>query len=71
MLVLSRKLDEEIVIAGNIRVKVLEIRGNTIRLGIDAPDHVPVLRRELQVRKKQFLPDAPAWRDWTHQEGVN
>lgn len=37
MLVLSRKLNEEILIDGGIRVKVLEINGNRIRLGIVAP----------------------------------
>lgn len=47
MLVLSRKSNEEIVIGGNIRVKVLEIKGNRVRLGICAPDQVPVMREEL------------------------
>ncbi len=48
MLVLSRKLNEEIVIAGNIHVKILEINGNRVRLGIEAPAQVPVLRQELR-----------------------
>ena len=47
MLVLSRKLNEEIIIGGNIRVKILEINGNRIRLGISAPHHVPVHRQEI------------------------
>ena len=47
MLVLSRKSNEEIVIGSNIRVKVLEIKGNRVRLGICAPDQVPVMREEL------------------------
>lgn len=51
MLVLSRKLNEEIVIAGNIRVKVLGITGNRVHLGIEAPPHVPILREEIQSRK--------------------
>ena len=47
MLVLSRKLDEAIVIDGNIRIKILDIRGKHVRLGIEAPGHVPVFREEL------------------------
>ena len=50
MLVLSRKSNEEIVIGSNIRVKVLEISGNRVRLGISAPNHVPVLREEIFAR---------------------
>jgi carbon storage regulator len=47
MLVLSRKLNETIVIAGDIRITVVGIRGNQVRLGIDAPDSVGILREEL------------------------
>lgn len=47
MLVLSRKEDESIVIDGNIKVTILEIRGNQIRLGIEAPKNVPICRSEL------------------------
>ena len=47
MLVLSRKKNESIVIDGNIRIEVLKVKGNTIRLGISAPQDVKVLRGEL------------------------
>jgi carbon storage regulator len=47
MLVLSRKTSEGIVIDGDIRIQVLKIRGNTIRLGIDAPDCTSIRRAEL------------------------
>lgn len=47
MLVLSRKLNQEIRIGENVVVRVLEIRGNQIRLGIVAPAEVPVLREEI------------------------
>jgi carbon storage regulator len=47
MMVLSRRVGEEIVIAGNIRVTVLMVKGHTIRLGITAPPSVSVLRGEL------------------------
>ncbi|HWE37561.1 MAG TPA: carbon storage regulator [Isosphaeraceae bacterium] len=47
MLVLSRKLDETIIINGDIRVRVLGIRGNLVRLGIEAPNCYTILRQEL------------------------
>jgi carbon storage regulator len=47
MLVLSRKLNETIVIDGNILVKVVDIRGSQVRLGIEAPGGIPILREEL------------------------
>lgn len=55
MLVLSRKLNETIVIDGNIRVTVLDIRGGQVRLGIEAPGQVPIFREELCVAD----PDGP------------
>lgn len=48
MLVLSRKKNEQIVIDGQIQVEVLQIKGNTVRLGISAPRDVKVLRGELK-----------------------
>jgi carbon storage regulator len=47
MLVLSRKLNESIVINGDIRVTVVSVHGNQIRLGIQAPESVPIFREEL------------------------
>jgi carbon storage regulator len=47
MLVLTRRAGEEIVIAGNIRVMVVAVNGQKVRLGITAPPAVPVARREL------------------------
>ena len=47
MLVLSRKKNESIVIDDNITVVVVEIRGDKVRLGIEAPKEVPVHRREV------------------------
>lgn len=48
MLVLSRKKNESIVIDGNITITVIEIRGDKIRLGIEAPREVPIHRSEVQ-----------------------
>jgi carbon storage regulator len=47
MLVLSRKKNESIVINNDITIVVVEIRGDKIRLGIEAPKDVPVHRREV------------------------
>lgn len=47
MLVLSRKLGEKIHIGSGITITVIEVKGSKIRLGIDAPDHVPIFRAEL------------------------
>jgi carbon storage regulator len=47
MLVLSRRTDEEIVIDGHIRIRVLASSGGKVRLGISAPREVPVERGEL------------------------
>ncbi|MCH7689022.1 MAG: carbon storage regulator CsrA [Planctomycetes bacterium] len=47
MLVLSRKKDEKIVIGDNITIMVIEIRGDKVRLGIDAPREVTVHRQEV------------------------
>lgn len=47
MLVLSRKLNQEIRIGDNIVVKVIGIKGNQVRLGITAAEDIPVLREEL------------------------
>jgi carbon storage regulator len=47
MLVLSRKQGEEVVIGGNIRLTVVAIRGNRVRLGFTAPPDVAIQREEL------------------------
>jgi carbon storage regulator len=54
MLVLSRRVGEEIVIDGNIRVTVVEVQGNRIRLGITAPPEVAVHREEVHRRCASF-----------------
>ncbi len=47
MLVLSRQRDESIVIGDNVVVTIVDIRGDKVRLGIDAPGEVPVHRQEV------------------------
>jgi carbon storage regulator len=47
MLVLSRRCEESLIIDGQIKVTVLQISGREIRLGIEAPREVSILREEL------------------------
>jgi len=49
MLVLTRRANQSIVIDGQVTVTVLEIRGDQVRIGIDAPKHVAVHREEVWV----------------------
>lgn len=60
MLVLSRKQLDTIVIDRRIRIRVLEIRGDRIRLGIEAPQDVPILRGELETTAEKDL-DGQRW----------
>lgn len=54
MLVLTRKIDEGIVIGGNITVKVLAVEGNRVKLGITAGKEVSIIREEiLEAVKKE------------------
>ena len=67
MLVLSRKRTEQIVIADNIVITVVEIRGDKVRLGIEATKDVPVHRKEvyeaIQREKEQKTPNQASDRD--------
>lgn len=62
MLVLARKPGQEIVIGDGIVITVVEVRGDKIRLGVDAPKEVPVHRREVfnAIKRLKGKPDAPA-----------
>ena len=55
MLVLSRKKNEEIIIAGQIRITVVEITGGRVKIGVSAPLEVPVHRAELTRRYDKCL----------------
>lgn len=47
MLVLSRQIGESILIGDEVKVKILEVNGETIKIGIDAPKSVAIYRKEL------------------------
>ena len=52
MLVVSRKKDESIIIGDNIKVTVVEISKDRIRIGVDAPENVKIARSELYYTEK-------------------
>jgi carbon storage regulator len=60
MLVLSRRVGEEIVIDNEIRIMVVSIRGGTVRLGISAPPSIPVDREEVREQRAALLAAAAA-----------
>ena len=64
MLVLSRKKNESIVINNDITIVVVEIRGDKVRLGVEAPKEVPVHRREVYdaIRRNDAAAQARALR---------
>jgi len=47
MLVLSRQRDESIIIGDNVVITIVDVRGDKVKLGIDAPQEIPVHRREV------------------------
>jgi len=47
MLVLSRQRDESIIIGDNVQITIVDIRGDKVRLGIEAPADIPVHRKEV------------------------
>ncbi len=58
MLILSRKRNESIVIGGNIEVCIVEIRGDKVRLGIEAPREIPVDRHEVHAATQRAKDEA-------------
>ena len=60
MLVLTRKIGEELIIGDNITVKIVEISSNKVRIAIDAPRDVSVDRKEVHDKKEKELESAVA-----------
>ena len=48
MLVLTRKADEQILIGDDIKITLVRVRGNSVRVGIDAPKNIRIVRGELR-----------------------
>ncbi len=55
MLVLSRRREESIVVGENVEIRIIEIRGNQVRLGIIAPKSIPVNRKEVFEAMHNFV----------------
>lgn len=55
MLVLSRKLNEVIKIGDDVRVVLLKVKGDTVRIGVEAPKHVKILREEIEEEGQEVL----------------
>lgn len=80
MLVLTRRVEEGIVIGDEVKVRVLEIKGHQVKLGIDAPRTTGVYREEIyrriqeENRRAAQVPEHPSvlsslWREWRGKGG--
>lgn len=63
MLVLSRKVNQAVIVSGSITIRVLAVIGGKVRLGIEAPREMPIFREELIEAQRTivdpFLPAVP------------
>lgn len=55
MLILTRRVGETLTIGDDVKVTVLGVKGNQVRIGVEAPKHVAVLREELTDRARNHL----------------
>lgn len=60
MLALSRKKNEALVINNNVEITILEVKGDQVKLGIEAPKEVPVYRKEVYLQIQEANKDALA-----------
>lgn len=78
MLVLTRRVEEGIVIGDDVRVRILEIKGHQVKLGIEAPRSTGVFREEIyqriqeENRRAGHVPEHPGvlsslWREWRNR----
>ena len=53
MLILTRRMNETLMVGDDVRVTVLGINGNQVRIGVQAPRHIPVHRQEIYEKIKK------------------
>lgn len=58
MLALSRKKNEAIIIDNNIEITILEVKGDQVKIGINAPKEVPVYRKEVYMQIQESNKEA-------------
>lgn len=58
MLALSRKVNESIIVNNDIEIVILEVKGDQVKLGINAPKSVPIYRKELYVQIEEANKEA-------------
>ncbi|ANA41233.1 MULTISPECIES: carbon storage regulator CsrA [Geobacter] len=61
MLVLTRKMGEVVTIGDSIRIKVVEMKGNQVRLGIEAPNDLRIYREEIYLKVQRENQIAASW----------
>ena len=70
MLALSRRKDEAIIINDNIEIKIIDIKGDQVKLGISAPKSVPVYRKEVYAQIQDANKEAVASVDTKNLQGL-
>jgi carbon storage regulator len=72
MLVLSRKIDESIIISDNIEIKIIDIIGERVKIGIEAPKNVTIFREEISQKiKKNKMSSRPSNLRSNRLSGIN
>lgn len=70
MLVLTRRKNESVLVDSDISVTILEIKGNNVKVGINAPRNVPVVRTELLAQNFQHSIKSLRWSRWLKRLGL-